>query len=61
MDYDLGHHADGRDLADHEGIAWFHDVDFDEAAAVMLNQELAAKAYVLVKGTHVETTDRTRN
>ncbi len=61
VDYDLGHHADGRDLADPEGIAWFHDVDFDEAAAVMLNQELAAKAYVLVKDTHVETTDRTRN
>lgn len=61
VDYDLGHHADGRDLADPEGISWFHDADFDEAAVVILNQELAERAYALVKDTPVETTDRTRN
>ena len=61
VDYDLGHHADGRDLADPEGTSWFHDADFDDAAVVMLNQELAEKAYALVKDTPVETTDRTRN
>ena len=61
VDYDLGHHADGRDLADPEGTAWFHDADFDDAALVILNQELTGKAYALVKDTPVETTDRTRN
>ena len=61
VDYDLGHHADGRDLADPEGTSWFHDADFDNASVVVMNQELAAKAYALVKDTPVETTDRTRN
>ena len=61
VDYDLGHHADGRDLADPEGGSWFHDADFDDAAVVILNQALAAKAYALVKDVPVETTDRTRN
>ena len=61
VDYDLGHHADGRDLADPEGNAWFHDADFDEAAVVILNQELTEKVYGLVKDTPVETTERTRN
>ena len=61
VDYDLGHHADGRELADPEGISWFHDADFDDAAVVILNQDLAGKAYDLVKDTPVETTDRTRN
>jgi len=61
VDYDLGHHADGRDLADPEGISWFHNADFDEAAVVILNQALAEKAYALVKDTPVETTERTRN
>ena len=61
VDYDLGHHADGRDLADPEGISWFHDADYDDAAVVILNRELAAKAYALVKDTPVHTTDRTRN
>ena len=61
VDYDLGHHADARELADPEGTAWFHDADFDGAAAVMLNRELSAKAYALVKDTPVETTERTRN
>ncbi len=61
VDYDLGHHADGRDLADPEGTSWFHAADYDDAAVVILNQALAEKAYALVKDTPVETTDRTRN
>ncbi len=61
VDYDLGHHADGRDLADPEGTTWFHDTDFDDAAVVILDQELAGKAYALVKDTPLATTERTRN
>ena len=61
VDYDLGHHADARDLSDPEGTTWFHDTDFDDAAVVHLNPELMEKAYVLVKDTSVETTEVTRN
>ena len=61
VDYDLGHLADGRDLADPEGISWFHDADFDDAAVVILNQALAEKVYALVKDAPVKTTDRTRD
>ncbi len=61
VDYDLGHHADARDLADPNGITWFHDADFDSAAVVRLNPELTDKIYALVKDTPVETTEITRN
>lgn len=61
VDYDLGHHADARELSDPEGTAWFHDADFDDAAVVFLNPELMEKTYALVKDTPVETTFVTRN
>ena len=61
VDYDLGHHADGRELADPRGTAWFHDAVFDDAAVVMLNQALAGRVYDLVKDVPVATTERTRN
>ena len=60
VDYDLGHHADARDLSDPEGPTWFHDADFDDAAVVRLNPELMAKTYALVKDVPVETTEVTR-
>ena len=61
VDYDLGHHADARELSDPEGTTWFHDADFDGAAVVRLNPELMEKVYVLVKDAPVETTEVTRN
>ena len=61
VDYDLGHHADGRDLKDPEGTAWFRDADFDDAAVIVLDRELTGKAYALVKDTPVQTTERTRD
>ena len=61
VDYDLGHHADARELSDPEGTTWFHDADFDDAAVVFLNPELMEKTYALVKDTPVETTFVTRN
>ncbi len=42
MDYDLGHHADGRDLADPEGSSWFHDAD--NADEMMLAHEDSVEA-----------------
>ena len=61
VDYDLGHHADARELSDPEGTTWFHDADFDDAAVVFLDPELMEKVYALVKDTPVETTEVTRN
>ena len=61
VDYDLGHHADGREIADAEGTTWFHDPDYDDAAAARLDPDLMDKVYSLVKDTPVRTTDRTRN
>lgn len=61
VDYDLGHHADARDIADPEGTTWFHDGFFDSTAVVFLNQELTDKVYSLVKDTAVRTTETTRN
>ncbi len=61
VDYDLGHHADSREIADPEGTAWFHDSDFDSAAVVFLDRDLTDKAWALVKDTPVATTERTRD
>ena len=34
VDFDLGHHADSRGIADSEGTTWFHDASYDSAAVV---------------------------
>ena len=60
VDYDLGHHADARDLSDPDGTAWFHDADFDGGAVVFLNQDLMEQVYTMVNDTPVVTTERTR-
>ena len=60
VDYDLGHHADARDLSEPEGTTWFHDVNYDDAAVVRLNPDLMEKVFALVKDTPVETTEVTR-
>ena len=61
VDYDLGHHADARELSDPEGTTWFHDADFDDAAVVRLNPDLMEKTYTMIKDTPVETTEVTRS
>ncbi len=61
VDYDLGHHADARDIEDPEGTTWFHDAEFDDVATVHLDAELMDKVYELVKDMPVETTEVTRN
>ena len=60
VDYDLGHHADSRDLSDQTALTWFHDPAYDDAAVVMLDPELTTSAYELVKDLSLETTERTR-
>ena len=61
IDFDLGHHADGRDLADPEGNTWFYDSSFNSASIKLLNAELMDQVYDLIKDVQLETTERTRN
>ena len=60
VDYDLGHHADIRDMQDKNSTTWFHDKAFDNFSYVKLNTELIDKLYDLVKDVKIETTDFTR-
>ena len=62
VDYDLGHHADNREMTDSSSsTTWFHDPDFDPAAVIRLNPDLMEKIYALVENLPLETTERTRN
>lgn len=59
-DYDLGHHADSREMTGDTEVTWFHDPELDSAAVIMLNPELTEKAYALVKDLPMKTTEKTR-
>ena len=60
VDYDLGHHADSREMEDPDDVTWFHDDDYDASAMVALDRDLTNRVYELVKDVKVETTERTR-
>lgn len=61
VDYDLGHHADVREMAEEKAVTWFHDPDLDDAAVVRLNPELTEKVFRLAENVPIETTEKTRN
>jgi purine nucleoside permease len=61
IDYDLGHHADIRDLPEDASATWFHDESYDSSSCKILNQDLMDQAWNLVKDVKIETTDLTRN
>ena len=61
VDYDLGHHADIREMENDQTDTWFHDEDFDAAACVRLDPSLMDKVFELVKDTPIQTTPKTRN
>ena len=58
-DYDLGHKADARELADKSRTSWFHDESFDETAFVRLDQKLTDRVYQMVENVPLETTPKT--
>ena len=60
VDYDLGHHADPREMETKADETWFHEENYDGTACVELNPELVDKVYNLVKDVPVKTTDKTR-
>ena len=61
VDYDLGHHADIREMEDKAAETWFHDEALDSAAMIRLNPELTDRVWEMVKDLPMETTERTRN
>lgn len=60
VDYDLGHHADPRELTKPREFNWFHDPIFDSSACRILNGELLERVWSLVGDTKLNTTQRTR-
>lgn len=60
VDYDLGHHADVRDMTDPGMTTWFHDEMYDGSSSVKLDPGLMERVYEMVKDVPLETTERTR-
>jgi len=61
VDYDIGHHADARELSDPESMTWFHNQNFDGLSKITLNKDLTDKVYELTKDIKLDSTERTRN
>lgn len=60
VDYDIGHHADSREMENPDREGWFHDKDYDDTSYVLMDPELMDKVYALIKDVPVKTTKQTR-
>lgn len=75
-DYDIGHHADIRELEEFSKIqekscenqanldeitTWFHDSSYDEFSCKKLPETLVTKAFESAKETRLQTTVRTKS
>ena len=61
VDYDLGHHADAREMQTESDTTWFCDDSFEESAVVRLNPDLTDRVFNLIKDVPLETTEQTAN
>ena len=59
VDFDLGHHADPREMQDGTGTTWFHDEGFDDIAFLEMDRALTDRVYERIGGVRLETTERT--
>ncbi len=59
-DYDIGHHADPREMTSGRLETWFHDPAYDSVASIKLDKSLTDRIYELVKDVKLETTEQTR-
>ena len=59
-DYELGHHADPRDMENPDRETWFYDDDYDSSSHKILDQQLMSKLYDEVKDVKLQTTEHTR-
>ena len=57
--YDLGHHADPREMTGDPGTTWFHDESYDDIAVIRTDPALTTHVYNMVKDTSLETTELT--
>lgn len=60
FDYDLGHHADPREMTTESDVTWFHSPDYDNSAIVYLSKDLTDRVFELVKDIKPRTTPVTR-
>ena len=60
FDYDLGHHADPRELTRESDVTWFHNPDYNNSSIIFLSQDLTDRVFELVKNVKPETTPITR-
>lgn len=60
VDYDLGHHADPRDLTLPRETTWFHDPIFDSSAFRVLDGGLMDWAWERIRDTKLNTTPGTK-
>lgn len=60
VDFDLGHHADPRDMTTDSVTTWFHNSDYDNSSCVFLSPSLTDKVFELVKDVKPQTTPLTR-
>ena len=61
VDFDLGHHADPREMTDPSRDTWFHSPDYDDCAWVKLNPAVTEKVYALVKDLPMASTEWSRS
>ncbi len=59
VDYDLGHQADPREMAEESDSTWFHEESFDQTAVIRMDEDLTDRAYEQVKDVPLETTEQT--
>jgi purine nucleoside permease len=58
-DYDLGHHADPREMSAEAETTWFHDDSYDDSAVIRLDQDLTDRVFDMVKDIRLDTTAQT--
>ena len=61
VDFDMGHHADIREMEDQTADTWFYDEGFADLAVIRLNPELTSKVWKITKDLPMETTEKTRS
>ncbi|MBR0087503.1 MAG: hypothetical protein IJL98_07180 [Lachnospiraceae bacterium] len=59
VDYDLGHHADPREMGRDAETTWFHDESFDPGAVVHLDRNLTDRVFGMVENVPLDTTEKT--
>ena len=60
VDYDMGHHADIREMEDQTADTWFYDESMNDLAVIRLDPNLTDKVWKMTKDLPMETTEKNR-